>query len=45
LLDKNTVDLGNNVSIADIIWDLLVINATMKEFILFPAGLDLENYQ
>lgn len=41
----NITELKTDATIVDIIWDLLVMNATMKEFILFPAGLDLKNYQ
>lgn len=42
---NNIAELRSDATIVDIIWDLLVMNATMKEFILFPAWLDLKNYQ
>lgn len=42
---NNIAELKSDATIVDIIWDLLVMNATMKQFILFPAGLDLKNYQ
>lgn len=45
LLDQNTVDLGDNVSIADIIWDLLWMNATMKHFVVMDGRRLLKIYK
>ena len=39
LLDWDTVELNNNVSIADVLWDLVWMNAAMKHFITYDSGL------
>lgn len=39
LLDGGTVELNNNVSIADVLWDLVWMNAAMKHFIVYDSWL------